>query len=157
MYFLIYFSAIVTTLSVGGLIYFFLKHKKIKGLYNYTLKLYQELLTEKKEKESYKRCARFTTHGWNYTSEATKKPKPWDVVFELKEVALSVDETKSKFEIKSVASEQSPDPWDVKQYQKWFESNYGGGWLEVNNKDLEWITTTSKAEIRDEKLKQLGI
>lgn len=157
MYFLIYFSAIITTLSVGGLIYYFLAHKRIKRLYNLTLKLYQDLLSEKKEKESYKRLARFTTHGWNYTDASTKKPKAWDVVFELKEVALSMDETKSKFIITSVASEQTPDPWKVKNYQAWFESNYGGGWIEVNHKDLEWITTTSKAEIRDEKLKQLGI
>ena len=157
MIFLIYFSGIITTISVIGFIVYFLKYKKVNSSYNLILEQFNILLKEKKEKESYKRLARFTTHGWNFTSEKMKKPKPWDVVFELKEVALSLDETKSKFEIVSVSSEDTLDTWKLENYKKWFESNYGGGWIKVDDKDLEWITTTSKSEIRDEKLKQLGI
>ena len=130
--------------------------KIVKNPMKYIL-LLLEYSDDDEEKESYKRLARFTTHGWNFTSEKMKKPKPWDVVFELKEVALSLDETKSKFEIVSVSSEDTLDTWKLENYKKWFESNYGGGWIKVDDKDLEWITTTSKSEIRDEKLKQLGI
>jgi hypothetical protein len=157
MYFLIYFSAVITTIAVIGFVYLIIKYKTLNSNYKFTLDLYQDLLKEKKERESYKRFAKLTTTGWNYTGKDTKKPKSWNVVFELKEIAISMDEKKSKFEIISVASEENPDPWSKDLYQKWFESNYGGGWLDVNNKDLEWITNTSKAEIRDEKLKQLGI
>lgn len=51
MYFLIYFSAVITTISVVGLIFFYLKHKNLLGVYNLTYELYQELLNEKKERE----------------------------------------------------------------------------------------------------------
>ena len=47
--------------------------------------------------------------------------------------------------------------WGDKEYTEWFEKKTGGGWLPVDNKDLEWITTMSKSEQRDLKLKSLGI
>jgi hypothetical protein len=79
------------------------------------------------------------------------------VVFELKEVATSVDGKKSKFEIISHASEENTDPWSIKEYKDWFNKNYGGGWIQLDNKNLEWITVLSKSESRDIKLKELGI
>ena len=67
-----------------------------------------------------------------------------------------MDETKSKFEIISVVSEET-DGWGKREYAEWFEKKTGGGWLSSDNKDLEWITTMSKSEQRDLKLKSLGI
>ena len=138
--------------------YFFLKHKNVKSQYNLLLSLYKPLLEEKKEKESSKRLAKLTTVGWHRVSEE-KNPnkKMWDVIFELKEIAVSVDETKSKFEVISVASKESGDTWTKDQYTKWFIQNYGGGWINIDNPKLEWITTMSKSEQRDIKLKELGI
>jgi hypothetical protein len=67
-----------------------------------------------------------------------------------------LDETKSKFEIISVVSEET-DGWGKREYTEWFEKKTGGGWLSADNKELEWITTMSKSEQRDLKLKSLGI
>src|SRR6185369_7706163 len=47
----------------------------------------------KEERESKRRRAKFVTTGWHRASETNNPNKKiWDVVFELKEVAVSVDE-----------------------------------------------------------------
>ena len=130
--------------------------------YKHKLPYLKNYEKEKKEKESTKRLARFTTKGWHKTKDQNDpNKKTWDVVFELREIAVSLDETKSKFEILSIVSEEVCKDkftmWGHKEYAEWFEKKTGGGWLSVDNKELEWITTMSKSEQRDLKLKSLGI
>ena len=31
----------------------------------------------------------------------------------------------------------------------WYRKTYGGGWIDISNKNLEWITTMSKADSRN--------
>lgn len=158
MIFLIYFSGIITTLSIGAAILFYYLHKDQKSL-NEKLLLENESLKEfKSSKESIKRLARFETTGWHYSKETNNPNKEtWDVTFELRECAVSVDESEIKFEVVSVSSANTNDGWGLDNYDKWFKSKYKGGWVKLDDPNLEWITTTSKMESRDIKLKGLGI
>lgn len=115
----------------------------------------------KEERESKKRRARLVTTGWHHSSE-TNNPnkKTWDVVFELKEIALSVDEeNKSKFEVIDVFSKNTDgdDAWGKANYSDWFMKNKGGGWINTKGKNFEWVTHLSTSEMRDDKLDELGI
>lgn len=115
----------------------------------------------KEERESKKRRARLVTTGWHKSSESDNpKKKTWDVVFELKEIALSVDEeNKSKFEVVDVFSKNTDgdDGWGRKEYTDWFLKNKGGGWVKTNGTNFEWVTHLSTSEMRDDKLDELGI
>lgn len=155
---IIYVSGIVTSVSFIGLIYFRNRYLGIKNIYQSLETNYKNLLKEKTERESLKRLAKYKTTGWHFTSE-TNDPnkKTWDVFFELKEVALSVDEKESKFEVISVTSMGEKDTWSKEDYTNWFLKKTGGGWIQNNSPNLEWITTMSKSEARDLKLKDLGI
>lgn len=159
-------SGVLTTISIGFGVYFFLKFKSTKQLLQFTTDLLKKTQSELKEKTSRKRIAKFTTTGWNFTDGKHKDfPNGWKVYFELKEVAVSEDETKTKFEVTSVISENTSDPWLVAvntgpglhNYINWFNSNTGGGWVKNDSPELEWITNLSKSEARDMKLKDLGI
>ena len=159
--FILWVSGVLCTISVGGFVYYRNKSINLTSQLQLVTNQLSELITEKKEKESTKRLARFTTKGWHKVKdENDPNKKTWNVVFELREIAVSLDETKSKFEIMSITSEEMGSKltqWGDKEYTEWFEKKTGGGWLPVDNKDLEWITTMSKSEQRDLKLKSLGI
>ena len=77
--------------------------------------------------------------------------------FELREIALSEDETRSKFEVLSVVSENMKnDSWGTQEYGDYFLKKTGGGWLDTKNLNfksmkLTWVTTISKAEARQKK------
>lgn len=158
IYILLWISGAITTVSLTLAGRFYLLHQKGKGEMNLILPDYKRLLAEKKEKESLKRLAKFRTTGWHLVSESNNpKKKTWDVVFELREIAVSQDESKSKFEVISVISEGDIDSWNKEDYEKWFLKKTGGGWISTDNSNLEWITTMSKTEARDLKLKDLGI
>lgn len=158
MMFLIYFSGIVTTLSIGAAIVFYYLFKDQRGLNEKLLLENDSLKKFKSSKESIKRLARFETQGWHFAKEADDPNKElWDVTFELRECAVSVDESEIKFEVVSVSSGNTNDGWGLDNYDKWFKSKYKGGWVKLDNPNLEWITTTSKMESRDTKLKDLGI
>lgn len=121
----------------------------------------KSLAKYKEERESKKRRARLVTTGWHHSSESSNpNKKTWDVVFELKEVAVSVDEeSKSKFDVIDVFSKNTDgdDAWGSKNYIDWFMKSKGGGWIKTDGKNFEWVTNLSKTEIRDDKLDQLGI
>lgn len=129
------------------------------------LKLKEKVATlnrYREERESKKRRARLVTTGWHQLSE-TNNPnkKTWDVVFELKEIATSVDdENKSKFEVIGVFSKNTDgtDAWGESNYIDWFMRNKGGGWINTAVKrNFEWVTHLSTSEVRDDKLDELGI
>jgi hypothetical protein len=159
--FILWVSGVLCTISVGGFVYYRNKSISLSGQLKLATNQLTELVNEKKEKESTKRLARFTTKGWHNTKDKDDpNKKTWNVIFELREIAVSLDETKSKFEIISITSEEMGSKlvqWGDKEYTEWFEKKTGGGWLSADNKELEWITTMSKSEQRDLKLKTLGI
>jgi type II secretory pathway component PulC len=152
---LLYFSGIVTTISLFGLIYYRNKFEKISVKFETLLKESSDVINEKKERESLKRLAKYTWTGFHYTSKPNVN---WDAVYELKEVAQSEDGKKSKFEVISVTSKNTDEKEDIEWYEDWFIKKTGGGWIETaNNSKLEWITTLSKSEMRNIKLNELGI
>jgi hypothetical protein len=61
----------------------------------------------------------------------------------------------SKFEVISVTAENGDQ--DDAYYKETFLSKSGGGWIELSNPNLEWITFLTKEESRNLKLKDLGI
>lgn len=157
-YLIIWISGIITTISLVLLNKYYNLYNKTKSNLDMVVPLYQDMIKEKKEQESLKRLAKFKTTGWHLTKDKDDpKKKTWDVFFELREVASSVDESKSKFEVISVISEGTTDLWSETQYNNWFIKNTGGGWIKVDNKNLEWITSLTKSESRDLKLKKLGL
>ena len=97
------------------------------------------------------------------TSEE-KDPKryTWNVTFELREVAQTPNSSKVQFKVIGIYSDSKDEhPMDdrtYKHYEAWFLGNFAGGWIDTKqNKGFEWVDTTSKTEIRDDKLDQLGI
>ena len=155
---ILYTSGVITTVSVIGFVHYRDKYKKLVFSSSYIEKEYSQLIKEKKEKESSKRLAKYKTTGWHFTKDSSDpQKKTWDVYFELKEAAVSVDEKKIKFDVLSVVSQGDDDTWKQNQYADWFYKKTGGGWLSIDNTSLEWITTLSKSEARDIKLKELGI
>ncbi len=108
----------------------------------------------KKSSESKKRIAKFLTKGWHKLKDAKNQ---WNVTFELREIAVSEDdESKVKFEVVAIYSENTLDSEkDIVDYKKWFVSNHGGGWIDTNGTNFEWITLLSKTEIREDKLNDL--
>jgi hypothetical protein len=154
---ILYTSGITTTVSLIGFIYYRDKYKNLVISSSLIEKEYSQLLSEKEEKESTKRLAKFKTTGWYLTKDISNPKKTWDVYFELREVAVSVDEKKIKFEVLSVTSQGDGDLWQENNYIDWFNRKTGGGWLSESSPNLEWITTLSKSEARNLKLKQLGI
>lgn len=149
IYFIIYISAIITTLSVIGFIY---QRSVITDL-NRQLELLGK--SNKKSYEPDKRLATYNWDGWHKKNDPTKT---WSVTLELREVALSEDESKSKFEVISAFSENMDnDTWATKEYTEYFMKKTGGGWLDTkkNNNELTWITTVSKSESRQRKIDEI--
>jgi hypothetical protein len=115
------------------------------------------LLVEKVNKQN-KRLATLEWDGW-HKQGATKVT--WSVTFELREIALSEDESRSKFEVLSVVSESiKNDSWGTQEYTDYFIKKTGGGWLDTKNlpfvnMKLTWITTVSKSEARQKKIDEI--
>lgn len=158
---LFYISGIITASSIIGLFIYRSKYINLKEGEDIKSKLIVSLQSYKTNKESKKRRAKLTTTGWHVSSESNSTNKTiWDVVFELKEVAQSSDdEKKFKFEVLDVfsAEKDGNDNWKSDDYIKWFTKTTGGGWVDIESDKFEWITLTSKSEIREDKLDQLGI
>jgi hypothetical protein len=152
---IIYISGIITTLSVVGFFYQLIKSGEKSLLIKSLNDRVSELSQKVSEKLSKKRLA---TLEWDSWYNSAKPNETWSVTFELREIALSEDETKSKFEVISVHSENMKDGWKDKEYTDFFMKKTGGGWLDttdLNGLKLTWITTTSKAEAREEKISQI--
>jgi hypothetical protein len=134
---------------------YFRKFKSVQSSLDLLSKEYSLIDKEKRERESMKRLAKLTM-GYHYKVD-TKKI--WDVIFEMREIAVSEDEKKSKFEIISITSKNKDE--ETEDYKKFYLDlllkETGGGWIDVDDKRLEWISTMSKSESRDLKLKDLGI
>ena len=157
-----YISGIITSASIFIALLSFFAMKSLKMSVDEKDKTIVRLVNEnsnlikyKREKENKKRKAKFKSVGWHKTDTPGKK---WDVYYEIREIGQSVDEKEIQFEIINVFSENLTDGQsDIDHYKKWFTDTSGGGWLSIDNKNLEWITSTSKTEIRDDKLEELGI
>lgn len=169
LYILLYFSAAFTTLSVIG---FFYQRKqslkkdglidslnsKIDKLNSQVTDLVEKINKQKLTIESDKRLATLQWGGWHKQNEPGKT---WSVTFELREIALSEDETRSKFEVLSAVSENTKnDSWGTKEYGDYFLKKTGGGWLDTKNLNfrsmkLTWVTTISKAEARQKKIDEI--
>lgn len=173
LYLLLYGSGVITTLVIVGLITSRIKisslqdkldscNSTIKKLNN-TIETQSTKIKELVDKtnlmktsiESDKRLATLTWGGWHKENE----PKvTWSVTFELREVALSEDESKSKFEVLSIVSENMKnESWGLQEYGDYFYKKTGGGWLDTRNPGfnkmkLTWVTTVSKAEARQRKI-----
>lgn len=156
IYILLYFSAIITTISVIGFL-----HQKNQS---YKKELLIESLNSKidklKQKSSIsdKRLATLEWGGWHKKREPNKT---WSATFELREIALSEDESRSKFEVISVVSENmEDDSWGTPEYGAYFLKKTGGGWLDTKyppfgNMKLTWVTTVSKSEARQRKINEI--
>jgi hypothetical protein len=140
IYIIIYISGIITTLSLIGFFYQLSKSKELE----------KNQLPKSIKPE--KRTATYIWDGWHYSDNPSKK---WSVNFELREVAISEDETKSKFEVISVYSEELNDKWTIKEYSDYFMKKKGGGWLDTNSSELTWIKTTSRSEERNKKIEEI--
>ena len=160
---ILYISGIITALSVVAAFLY-------RSRYDYQQKIIKNLTEEiselreyKEEKESKKRKGMLVSKGWYRVKDEEDPNKyTWDVSFELKEIAQSPsNEHKIQFKVVGIYSEsQSEQPMSDKtyeHYEAWFLGNYAGGWVDTKSKDFEWIDTTSKTEMRDDKLDQLGI
>jgi hypothetical protein len=161
-YVIIYISAVITTISVIG--FFYQKNQSFKkdgliGRLNSQLTgLVEKVNKQKLSIESDKRLATLQWGGWHKENEPGKN---WSVTFELREIALSEDESRSKFEVLSVVSENmKSDTWGTKEYGDYFLKSTGGGWLDTKNPPfrnmkLTWVTTISKSEARQKKIDEI--
>lgn len=169
IYFIIYISGIITTLSVVGFFYqssrISKKDKtietlktKVSTLTDQVTGLVEKINKQKLSIESDKRIATLTWGGWHKVDEPNKT---WSVTLELREIALSEDETRSKFEVLSAVSENMKnDSWGTQEYGDYFIKKTGGGWLDTKNPQfktmkLTWVTTISKSEARQKKIDEL--
>jgi hypothetical protein len=169
IYFIIYISGIITTLSLIGFFYQFNKSTdkdkvidslktKVSTLTGQVTGLVEKINKQKLSIESDKRIATLTWGGWHKADEPNKT---WSVTFELREIALSEDETRSKFEVLSAVSENMKnDSWGTQEYGDYFIKKTGGGWLDTKNPQfnsmkLTWVTTISKSEARQKKIDEL--
>lgn len=162
-YVIIYISAVITVLSVIGFIYQLsqlnVKNSVINSLTSEVVGLNNQitLLVEKVNKQKL-RLATLEWDGW-HKQGATKVT--WSVTFELREIALSEDESRSKFEVISTVSENiKNDSWGTQEYTDYFIKKTGGGWLDTKNlpfvnMKLTWITTVSKSEARQKKIDEI--
>jgi len=158
-----YISGIITALSLVAAFFY----RSTYSSQQTTIKnLKRELISlreYKESRESKKRKGMLLTKGWYMTSEE-KDPKryTWNVTFELREVAQTPNSSKVQFKVIGIYSDSKDEhPMDdrtYKHYEAWFLGNFAGGWIDTKqNKGFEWVDTTSKTEIRDDKLDQLGI
>ena len=169
IYLVIYISAIITTLSVVGFFYQSSRISKkdetietlkteVSTLTSQVTGLVEKIKKQKLSIESDKRLATLQWGGWHKENEPGKT---WSVTFELREIALSEDETRSKFEVLSVVSENMKnDSWGTQEYGDYFLKKTGGGWLDTKNLNfksmkLTWVTTISKAEARQKKIDEI--
>ena len=168
LYIILYVSAVITTLSVIGFFYQMSQSlrkgieigelkSKVTRLTDQVTSLTEKINKQKMSIESDKRLATLEWGGWHKQDEPNKK---WEVTFELREIALSEDETRSKFEVLSAVSENINDSWGTKEYGDYFLKRTGGGWLntktpEFSSMRLTWITTISKSEARQKKIDEL--
>ncbi len=147
IYLILYASGVITTLSVIGILYY----KHINKQLSQDLQVALSGIVKSKEPE--RRVANLIWGGWHNALDPSYK---WESTFELKEVAMSEDETKSKFEVISVISENPKDAWGKEKYAKYFYENYNGGWVDMKNIpkqwQFDWVITKSKADIRGEKI-----
>ena len=168
-YVIIYISAVITVLSVIGFIYQLSQlnvknsvinslTSEVVGLNNQITLLVEKVNKQKLSIESDKRLATLEWGGWHKQGD-TKVT--WSVTFELREIALSEDESRSKFEVLSAGSENMKnDSWGTQEYTDYFIKRTGGGWLDTKNLPfgimiLTWITTVSKSEARQKKIDEI--
>jgi hypothetical protein len=158
LYIILYVSGVITTLSVVGFIYQLIQSGK-KELELVSLKEQIKELTKEignKDNTSDKRLATIIWSGWYKNDNPQKK---WDVTLEVREIALSQDESQSKFEVISAISHSNNDSWGTKEYGEHFLKRTGGGWINTKNPEnkmtITWITTISKSEARQKKIDQL--
>lgn len=163
---LLYISAVITTLSIVGCFYFKSISKKNTKLYkdqeSEIMRLANQVSTLQRVVNKYKglapanRRALLEWDGWHTENNLSKT---WKTSFELREVGLSEDETKSKFEVISVTSENMKDKSSKTEYEKFFLKKTGGGWVDTKNPGnqmkLTWITEQSKSQQREIKLNQI--
>jgi len=163
MEFILWISGVITTLSVVVCIYFY---NRRNGDYNYreeNEKLKSENDSLKSDVSrlnslinshfSLKRKANFVWDNWYYNEDPNTK---WSVTFELTELMQSEDGSKVKFDVSSIHSGNSKDvKKDIDFYKSEFFRSTGGGWVDVSNKNLTWITNISKAEERSLKLRSI--
>ena len=166
IYLVIYISAIITTLSVVGFFYQSSRISKkdetietlkteVSTLTSQVTGLVEKIKKQKLSIESDKRLATLEWGGWHKQIEPNKT---WSVTFELREIALSEDETRSKFEVISAVSENMKnDSWGTQEYGDYFIKKTGGGWLDTKNPafrnmKLTWVTTISKPKLDRKKL-----
>lgn len=169
LYILLYFSGIITTISLIGFLYQKNQsnHKdglidslnsKIDKLNSQVTGLVEKINKQKLTIESDKRLATLQWGGWHKQDEPNET---WSVTFELREIALSEDETRSKFEVISAVSENMKnDSWGTQEYGDYFLKKTGGGWLDTKNPNfrnmkLTWVTTISKSEARQKKIDEI--
>ena len=151
LYILLYASGVITTLAIVRLLHY--KH--------INKQLTKELSGIVKSKEPERRVGNLIWDGWHKIDKPSVK---WETTFELKEVAMSEDETKSKFEVISIFSANTKDEtWGLGEYSKHFYQKTNGGWINLNdlqngNTDygkhwkFDWVITKSKADIRGQKI-----
>ena len=161
-YVIIYISAVITTISVIGFFYqknqSFKKDGLIDRLNSQLTGLVEKVNKQRLSIESDKRLATLEWGGWHKQGD-TKVT--WSVTFELREIALSEDESRYKFEVLSVVSENMKnDSWGTQEYTDYFIKRTGGGWLDTKNLPfgnmiLTWITTVSKSEARQKKIDEI--
>lgn len=168
-YVIIYISSVITVLSLIGFIYQLSQlnvknsvinslTSKVVGLNNQITLLVEKVNKHKLSAESDKRLATLEWSGWHNIND----PKiTWSVTFELREIALSEDESRSKFEVISTVSENiKNETWGTQEYTDYFIKRTGGGWLDTkkipfSKMKLTWITTVSKSEARQKKIDEI--
>lgn len=153
-----YITGFIAGASLVAFIIIYIKYSSLKNSID---SLKNENIKFKEDMD--KRVARYKSYGWYKTSEKDDPNKyTWNVSYDLKKVSTSEDRVKSKFEVISITSENIKNIEDCSYgsttfnfYKDYFIKQTGGGWL--RNSDLEWVIDLPKDEVREQKLKELGI